>query len=490
MTYRRAAPHPCPACGTETIRASIAGPLARLCGTCRGSHHDAERLGEVLAVLMGTPPGLSESLLRQAVREAAGTSRELSQLHRHLAIYPDALTSGSSAAPRVICRLVTLLGAEGAMVVHPRCATCGRARLLVRSTPTGRICKPCYCRTRQKESCSSCGKVALVHVRRAGQPICNACRLREPEVVTTCASCGRLARPMQRGENGPRCGRCRVRATDTCSHCRSFGPVVRRKDGRGYCLPCYRRTRPRRPCGRCGRVRPIVRQARDGEPELCGTCNRWPVGHCSRCGADAPLASRRTGLCVGCTVQDEVNLLLAGPDGSVPPRLHGLRDALLGGSSPRGVLSWLRRSRGARFLAETRADVELDHETLEVLPKREREHLRALLVASGALPHLELGSRQLETHAATLSRQLRHGENQQVFLAYARWHVLRRHRSRAEVKTASTKHSKNVVSAGVITESCGSSISRRARRTLQVEQPTSPPGESGGEGYANVEASP
>ena len=44
--------------------------------------------------------------------------------------------------------------------------------------------------------------------------------------------------------------------------------------------------------------------------------------------------------------------------------------------------------------------------------------------------------------------------------------------------------------SGVITGSCGSTISRRARRTLQVEQPTSPPGESGGEGYANVEASP
>ena len=43
---------------------------------------------------------------------------------------------------------------------------------------------------------------------------------------------------------------------------------------------------------------------------------------------------------------------------------------------------------------------------------------------------------------------------------------------------------------GVITRSCGSSISRRARRTFRVEQPTSPPDDAGGEGYANVEARP
>ncbi len=42
---------------------------------------------------------------------------------------------------------------------------------------------------------------------------------------------------------------------------------------------------------------------------------------------------------------------------------------------------------------------------------------------------------------------------------------------------------------GVITESCGSTISRRALRTLQVDQ-TSPPDGAGREGYANVETSP
>jgi len=73
--------------------------------------------------------------------------------------------------------------------------------------------------------------------------------------------------------------------------------------GRGgtvICPDCYRR--PTRACGRCGRVRVIVRLARDGDPDLCNLCWTGPTVTCESCGKVRPCRGERRQkmLCISC----------------------------------------------------------------------------------------------------------------------------------------------------------------------------------------------
>ncbi|MCD2197274.1 hypothetical protein LQ327_28270 [Actinomycetospora endophytica] len=55
------------------------------------------------------------------------------------------------------------------------------------------------------------------------------------------------------------------------------------------CVNCYRRDhRPRARCGRCNRVRIVSRRGKNGEPDLCESCNpaTRATATCSQCGRD------------------------------------------------------------------------------------------------------------------------------------------------------------------------------------------------------------
>lgn len=56
-------------------------------------------------------------------------------------------------------------------------------------------------------------------------------------------------------------------------------------------------------CGRCGRVRPISRRARPGNPDICSGCYRPPSAVCSTCGRERPCTGIKAGrpLCSRCT---------------------------------------------------------------------------------------------------------------------------------------------------------------------------------------------
>lgn len=428
----------------------MSGPWARLCGSCRGLARDGTRREEVLNILEKALPVLGRAALLELVTSAAATSRELGSLHRHLLVHPDALSSGSPSAPRVVCRLAAAASATGATVACPRCAACGKERLLVTATLAGRICQPCYASTRTRESCSRCRRLKPVHARIATAPVCKACHGADPSSWSPCAGCGRLARVVSRSPLGPLCQRCHRPPHGNCGQCGAFG-VVRRRGGRLFCPSCYAQFRPRRPCGRCGHALPVNRRARDGEPDLCDSCNRSPNGTCSRCGSVGPITGRRTGalICRRCSLTDRVDALLSA-DGTIPDALSPLREALITGSSPDGALSWLKRSSGAHALVELRHGVPLTHDFLDAVPTNAaRSYLRSLLVAAGTLPALDIGE-QLRPETERLAAAIEVAEDRRTFDAFVRWHVLRRLRTRATNEPATgLKYPKMLASTAV-----------------------------------------
>jgi hypothetical protein len=215
-----------------------------------------ERVREdVLGQLRDLLPGASDTALGQHLVNAVATQiRPLRQLAEHLREHPDALTSGSPLCPAAWVRLTHELHAAGHVhVVRPGCAACQRVTVaLGRVTPAGRICLRCHQRAHPptREPCGQCGHTAPVVTRAAdGSPRCRRCHGRAPVV---CLGCGQHRQPRKITSEG------------------------------GYCAACY--TPGHRQCGRCGRVRAIVKRANEDGPDLCDSCNTGRDAFCATCG--------------------------------------------------------------------------------------------------------------------------------------------------------------------------------------------------------------
>src|SRR5437868_265331 len=82
---------------------------------------------QIAGLLAGMLPGLREQAALAAAGRAAGNVPACQALLEHLRRNPDALGSGSSAAPLSLIRLAHALAAAGAEeVVLPGCAGCGK----------------------------------------------------------------------------------------------------------------------------------------------------------------------------------------------------------------------------------------------------------------------------------------------------------------------------------------------------------------------------
>ena len=129
----------------------------------------------------------------------------------------------------------------------------------------------------------------------------------------SCTRCGRTGKPLTRSPSGGVCARCRRRQlAAACVRCGVVKPVAGRDaQNEPVCARCA--DRPQRPCGRCGRTRPIARRAHDGIPDICDGCFRLPEGVCSRCQQLRPCsfangpepvctrcAARATAVCAHC----------------------------------------------------------------------------------------------------------------------------------------------------------------------------------------------
>jgi hypothetical protein len=172
--------------------------------------------------------------------------------------------------------------------------------------------------------------------------------------------------------------------------------------------------------------------------EVCGGCSGMgPAGHvCAGCGREEKLYER--GYCPRCSLRRRTDALLAGPDGTVPAPLAGVRDAIVAAASPRTALNWLRRGAGTPALAAiARGELALSHQALDGWPaQRAADYVRALPVAHGALPGRDEALAQLERDTAALLASVSDPEDRRTLTAYARWRVLQRARWNASHRPA------------------------------------------------------
>ncbi len=161
---------------------------------------------------------------------------------------------------------------------------------------------------------------------------------------------------------------------------------------------------------------------------LCSPCIRPDAGFwrsCPGCGQEGRITAGR---CVSCRLRQALRDLLGGPDGAIRPGLRALHDNLAGYERPATVLGWLRKSTAAAILRELGAGQRpLTHAALDELPDgKPLRHLRAVLVATGALPPRDGQLARLERWISWSVAERPDPSQRQLLHRYAVWHVVRR----------------------------------------------------------------
>lgn len=146
---------------------------------------------------------------------------------------------------------------------------------------------------------------------------------------------------------------------------------------------------------------------------------------CSVCGQHA--LGRRTTKngrpwCFACQATERIDGLLAGPDGTVPTLLRDVRDALVATHRPRSILGNWNRIESLTLLARlARQPDQLNHEALDAEGNRfSVNYLRALLIATGALPERDENMTRLQRFAGSVIDEVREPRHRQVLSRYAR----------------------------------------------------------------------
>lgn len=252
-------------------------------------------------------PGLDHDQLDEILGAARATAGiPLRELAEHLQAHPDALLSGTPDGPRVLFRVLALLAAADQPVVLPRCTGCGKQTTdLPRFAETGRICHACGAKN-NRHDCDRCGRPGTrIVARRPEGRICYSCYRADPDRIEPCGRCGRDQHAVARLPDGSAlCFRCWTPPQRTCARCGRTGQAVSVSDDGPLCVTCYRHhQRPRTLCGRCHRVRIVARRGKNGEPDLCESCNTGSTATCSRCGRDRPGHRDDAGewICKSCT---------------------------------------------------------------------------------------------------------------------------------------------------------------------------------------------
>ena len=218
-----------------------------------------------------------------------------------------------------------------------------------------------------------------------------------------------------------------------CSICgRSASCEISRASSRPWCKACQKR---RSRCAGCGRVE-LIRSGTLTTP-LCAACTRPDPSFwrgCPACGH--PQLSTRS--CTRCNLRQRLDALLAKYDGDVRAELRGLHEHLAGSERPNLVLAWLNKAAIASVLREFGTGQRaVSHAGLDELPpSKPIEHLRTILVATGALPPRDEHLARLERWIAhTLAERGDPGQRQ-LLHRYAVWHLLRRLRRRNNTRYA------------------------------------------------------
>lgn len=226
------------------------------------------RRERVLSAIAVELPATPLHLVEEALSEAVESDVALSQLDKHLAATPTSLTSGDSAAPPVVVRLVQALRDRGEdAAALPRCANCATPKRLPYKVGEGRWCAACYVANNTDE-CRVCHATKPVAARDHTGAICANCR--RMEASETCIGCQRTRPVANRTPEGPLCQTCAPRPLHTCGGCGEQRPAHAIVDNVAYCSRCYQQ--PEKTCGGCGRVTRITLAAYGDLPDLCGRC--------------------------------------------------------------------------------------------------------------------------------------------------------------------------------------------------------------------------
>lgn len=422
-------PQACAACGQERQVAFRDRHGRPRCGGCRDQDTD-DPATVLVEVVMSIDPDMTAEMARTAVTATVSKPAHLQKLAWLLQEAPELLTGEGAKAPfPMVLRLIDALCEAGATGVRrPACPRCDRAVTLSKKAYGLRICRTCCARARAV-ACSRCGDVREPAARDGqGQPLCPFCLVNDPVNWEKCVGCGRRRRVHQRGQHGPMCATCVPRTTSTCSICgRSVPCRVSTITGRPWCANCSRSWAV---CSGCGALTPV--RAGTRQAPLCATCTPadgaiWKT--CPSCGETGRLISR---VCKRCRLRRRVDRLLAAADGQVRPELQALRRALVGVDRPGTALSWLSRNGAVPVLGELANGARpLSHAALDLLPpSKTLAHLRAVLVATEALPVRDEHLAQLEAWTAQAVAGRSDPEEKQLLHRYAVWHVLRRLRRR------------------------------------------------------------
>jgi hypothetical protein len=457
----------CAGCGMvrPTQRRVEAGVL---CAKCCGRADRAVEVARIRASLIDTLEflGVDPGAAGEAFDAVVGR-RDVALLGA--ALRDDtALFTGSTTAPPVVDRIAAHLDANAAgltsMVVVAACAICRVARRTGARVGGERVCTSCAGAARAHR-CSSCTVLVVRHRYPEGPILCASCRVaqriedRRAARTGLCSRCGRERPLVQRqrdpqarvcadcvpppivdcvicgqrrpGFSGARTGRARcfacVARRETCSVCHSPNRTVAARWASGpVCAACRPRLLAQRSiCGGCGETRRIDPRNTNGLA-LCSTCaGLKPLAVCVGCEREDRIY--RHGRCFGCVLDVRLDELLAGSD-----RLEPLRAALRDSPSPRTVLRWLdSKIIAATIRAMSSGAAPLSHATLDTAgPQAAVSHLRAVLVESGLLEARDEQVARLEVFIDAQLRLVERPDDRKALDAFARWHVLRRHRQR------------------------------------------------------------
>jgi hypothetical protein len=400
---------------------------------CHGCGPDDERdpLAIVTEVVRGIDPAISVQCVEAAVAAVTPRTGARRRLAWALAERPELLTGAGAQTPvPSVLKLIDVLCGQGATnLVRPPCPNCGRVITLTRPRSGLRLCRNCLAKSRA-EPCARCGAVREPCTRdEDGRPWCGPCLTIAEVNHETCVGCGRRRPVHVRLDDGPRCPSCRPPTIGVCGICgRTAACKTSTATGQPWCLACSQRWAR---CTRCGKVQRIRGGTRD-EP-LCATCTRpdptfWKT--CQGCG-DQNGHSRR-GRCVRCTLNTRLQDLLVDDTGQIRPELQVLAHHLATYERPGTVVHWLDTTTAPDLLRSlATGHLPLTHQALDDLPDSQHlQHLRAILVATGALPERDENLVRLEHWIAATIAGRSDTDEQYLLHRYADWHILRRLRAR------------------------------------------------------------
>lgn len=429
-------PQICASCGEERQVAFRDRHGHPRCGACPDVD-TCDPLVTLIDLVTIADPGLSADAVRSAVAATVRKASHVQKLAWAIEARPTLLTGDGALAPfPMVLRLIDALVDAGATAVRrPACPRCLRVVTLSKKADGIRICRNC-CARAHAVPCSQCGSVREPAARDAeGRPLCPFCLVNDPINQEVCVGCGRRRRVTARDEGGrPRCEACLPKTMATCAMCGRRAPCsISTITGLPWCHGCAQ-SRPT--CSRCGRVAPL-RAGTRAEP-LCAACsNRDPAmwKTCPSCGASGRLVTRR---CDRCRLRDRLDRLFAGADGQVRPELQTLHQTLGALDRPSTALHWLSKDTVATVLAEIAIGATpLTHAALDdLLASKTLTHLRAVLVATGALPVRDEYLVQLEAWIAQAVAARSDPGDRELLHRYARWHVVRRLRQRNRTTSA------------------------------------------------------